>query len=105
MNPSKPARRDNLSDIERYFGPGWRWSEMALWIEARSRANPKLPDYLIVWAYDFLRIWRRQQEMMREDQPGDMGRSDPSTTPVLTNKPALVSSTKRAGLGKRSSGA
>jgi hypothetical protein len=51
----------HVGDIERYFGPSWRWSEIALWIEARSRAN--LPPYMVVWAYDYLRTRRRQEAM------------------------------------------
>ena len=61
--------RDHLPDIQKYFGPSWSWSEIALWIEARSRAKPPLPDYMKVWAYDFLRIWKQQQAMMKEEMP------------------------------------
>lgn len=64
------AESDHMDDLERIFGSSWRFSEIALWIEARQRSKPALPPWMLVWAYDFLRIWKAQQKMNREDEDG-----------------------------------
>lgn len=55
-----------IENLKLVFGSDWTWTEIAEWIEARSRAKERLPDYMLVWAYDFLRQRKQQEEMWKD---------------------------------------
>jgi hypothetical protein len=62
--PVRPAE-DNIEALQKWFGKGWTWTEMALWIEARSRSD-EMPRFARLWAADCLRM-RREQEKIWTD--------------------------------------
>ena len=56
-----PRAVQDFEALQAWFGPSWKWSEIAAWIEARSRSRD-MPEFAKVWAYDFMRTYRKQSK-------------------------------------------
>jgi len=65
MVPDMAPAEQSIDALAKWFGPGWTWSEIAIWIESRSRAD-QMPRFAILWASEFLRV-RREQENAWKD--------------------------------------
>jgi len=55
-----------IEALRLWFGPSWKWSEIALWIEARAKSG--IPDYAKVWAFDYLRQRRAQEKIWQDER-------------------------------------
>lgn len=60
LESMNPRAESDFEALQRWFGPSWKWSEIAAWIEARSRSQG-MPEFAKVWAYDFMRRYREQR--------------------------------------------
>lgn len=60
MGPLSAANQ-NIDALSKWFGANWTWSEIAAWIEVRSR-SAEMPRFAVLWASDFLETRRKQEE-------------------------------------------
>lgn len=60
----RPAEQ-NIEALQKWFGPNWTWTEIALWIEARSQSSG-IPLFAKHWSIEFLEK-RREQEKAWKD--------------------------------------
>lgn len=58
--------QQNIDALRQWFGAAWTWSQMATWIETRSRSD-EMPRFAVSWAADYLRL-RREQETIWGDE-------------------------------------
>jgi hypothetical protein len=65
MDENLDSAERNIEALQTWFGPTWRWVEMALWIEARSRSS-NMPRFAVNWAIQFLETRRIQEEAWKK---------------------------------------